>query len=183
MKRAGFTADIGSLQNKIDEMEARVEELKRDYDKYVGLCFTGLVGGAVTLAITGGIFGAKAEEARKAKNALIEEIEGLRQQVGNKKRLQEAMDNLSLLFYDIGIRMVDAEAALGNLEAVWEQLLAEIEASQRRFAVIDEAESLLLFVADFKKVIQPWATIQGLSLSLSEAINSGLNEYKKLYDN
>ncbi len=183
MKRAGFTTDIGSLQSKIDGMEARVEELKRDYDKYVGLCFTGAAGGIIGLAVTGGIFGAKAEEARKAKNVLIGEIEGLRNQVGHKKRLQEAMDSLSLLFYDIGIRMVDAESALGNLEAVWVELLDEIETSQRRFATIDEADSLILFMADFKKLIQPWATIQGLSLSLSEAINTGLNEYKKLYDN
>lgn len=183
LRRAGLDSEIKSLREKIDRTEDRIEELKRDYDKYVGLCFTGAAVGIVPFLVTGGIFGAKAEEARKARNALLEEVERFRQQMGQKNNLQQAIEDLAHLFIDVGFRMLDAESALGNLEAVWEQFLSEIEASERHFAMINEADSLLVFTSDFTKVIQPWSTIEGLSLSLIEAINAGLAEYKRLYEN
>lgn len=55
------------IRRKIKEKRDRIEQLKKDYDKFVGLSFTGAIGGIIAIAITGGIFGAKAENARKEK--------------------------------------------------------------------------------------------------------------------
>ncbi|WMV71849.1 alpha-xenorhabdolysin family binary toxin subunit A [Xenorhabdus griffiniae] len=177
-----LSATIKDLQDKIDEKNKEIEQLQKDYDKYVGLAFSGMAGGIIGWAITGGIFGDKAEKARKRKNELIEEVKGLQDQVKNKSALQTAIQNLSLNFNNIHICMLDAESALNHLDFMWNTMLTQITSSKDKFAEINDALKLTSFVATFKQVISPWKEVQGSAVQLVKTFDEALAEYKKLYN-
>lgn len=159
--------------------QSRIEQLKKDYSKYVGLAFSGAIGGVIGLAITGGIFGDKAEKARKEKNKLIGEVRALRDKVKGEKGLQKAIENLSDDFNDIGIRMLDAETALQHLEFMWKSMLALITESQTQWNNIDNGKAILAFVGTFKLVIGPWREVGNLAGTLMDVWKDAQEEYKR----
>jgi hypothetical protein len=176
-----LTETIKADEDSLKEKEGRIEQLKKDYNKYVGLAFTGAAGGVIGLAITGGIFGAKAEEARKEKNRLIDEVRELRAKVRGEKALQKAMETLADDFSDIGTRMLDAETALGHLEYMWASILSLIEDSQQQWKQIDNGATMLAFIIVFKTVVNPWKSVGDLSGDLIRVIDEALAEYKQRY--
>ncbi|PHM47605.1 alpha-xenorhabdolysin family binary toxin subunit A [Xenorhabdus miraniensis] len=179
MDKNKLSTTIKELQNKIDNKNSEIEQLKKDYDKYVGLAFSGMAGGIIGWAITGGIFGDKAEKARKRKNELIEEVNGLQEQVKGKSALQTAIQNLSLNFSDMDIRMADAEVALNHLDFMWNTMLTQITTSKDKFAEINDALKLTSFVVTFKQVISPWKEVQGSAAKLVKTFDEALAEYRK----
>jgi hypothetical protein len=176
-----LTETIAADEDTLKEKEGRIEQLKKDYDKYVGLAFTGAVGGIIGLAITGGIFGAKAEEARKERNRLIDEVRALKDKVSAEKSLQKAIETLALDFSDIGTRMLDAETAMGHLEYMWASILSLIENSQKEWKNIDNGMKMSTFITSFQSVVNPWKTVGDLSGDLIRIIDEALVEYKKKY--
>lgn len=177
-----LTETIKADEDSLKEKEGRIEQLKKDYDKYVGLAFTGLAGGLIGIAITGGIFGAKAEAARKEKNELIEEVRKLREKVTGAKNLQKALQNLSIDFSDIGTRMLDAESALGHLEYMWATILSQIEGSQKEFQKVDNGMAMTTFISTFKGVLNPWTKVGDLAGDLMKVIDEALADYKRNYE-
>lgn len=181
MEKNNMRKSIKELDEKIKEKRDRIEQLKKDYDKFVGLSFTGAIGGIIAIAITGGIFGAKAENARKEKNALISEVAELEKKVSSQRALQTALEALSLSFSDIGIRMVDAESALNHLDFMWLSVLNQITESQTQFAVINNALRLTSFVNKFQQVITPWKSVGDSARQLVDIFDEAIKEYKKVY--
>ncbi|MDX7999039.1 XaxA [Xenorhabdus sp. Reich] len=181
MDENNLSRTINDLQDKIDKKNEEIEQLKKDYDKYVGLAFSGMAGGIIGWAITGGIFGDKAEKARKQKNNLIDEVKELQAQVKDKSALQTAIQNLSLNFYGIHTSMLDAEVALSHLDFMWSTMLTQITTSKDKFAEINDALKLTSFVATFRQVISPWKDVQGSAAQLVKTFDEALAEYRKLY--
>ncbi|MHA3353378.1 pore-forming cytotoxin subunit YaxA [Yersinia enterocolitica] len=181
MEKNNMRKSIKELDEKIKEKRKRIEQLTKDYDKFVGLSFTGAVGGIIAIAITGGIFGAKAENARKEKNALISEVVELEGKVSSQRALQTALEALSLSFSDIGIRMVDAESALNHLDFMWLSVLNQITESQTQFATINNALRLTSFVNKFQQVITPWKSVGDSARQLVDIFDEAIKEYKKVY--
>lgn len=181
MEKNNMRKSIKELDDKIKEKKQRIDQLKKDYDKFVGLSFTGAAGGIIGIAITGGIFGAKAEKARKEKNALIHEVSELEKKVSHQRTLQTSLETLSLLFSDIGIRMVDAESALNHLDFMWLSVLNQINESQTQFSTINNALRLTSFVNKFQQVITPWKSVADSALQLVHIFDEAINEYKKVY--
>ncbi|MEQ1966983.1 alpha-xenorhabdolysin subunit XaxA [Xenorhabdus nematophila] len=176
-----LSTTIKDLQSKIDEKNKEIDQLQKDYNKYVGLAFSGMVGGIISWAITGGIFGDKAEKARKQKNKLIDEVKDLQSQVKDKSALQTSVQNLSLSFAGIHTSMVDAEEALNHLDFMWNTMLTQITTSRDKFDDINDALKLTSFVIAFKQVIEPWRDVQGSAAQLIQTFDEALAEYKKLY--
>jgi hypothetical protein len=176
-----LTETIKADEDSLKEKEGRIEQLKKDYDKFVGLAFTGAAGGIIGLLITGGIFGAKAEEARKDRNKLIDEVRALKEKVSGAKKLQKAIETLALDFSDIGTRMLDAETALGHLDYMWASILSLIQNSQREWLNIDNGMKMSTFITSFQSVVNPWKTVGDLSGDLMRIIDEGLAEYKARY--
>lgn len=181
MEENNLRKSIKELDEKIKEKKERIEQLKKDYDKFVGLSFTGAPGGIIGIAITGSIFGAKAENARKQKNTLISEVSELEAKVSNQRKLQTSLETTSLSFSDIGIRMLDAESALNHLDFMWLSILKQITESQQQFSTINNALRLTSFVNGFRHVISPWKSVGESSHQLVNTFNEALNEYKKVY--
>nr|WP_315903387.1 alpha-xenorhabdolysin family binary toxin subunit A [Photorhabdus kleinii] len=182
MKDNKMSVNIGDLDEKIIEKKEDIVQLKKDYDKFVGLAFSGIAGGLIGLAITGGIFGSKAEEVRKRKTMLIEEVRSLEESIKGKRALQKSITSLSLDFSDIDTRLLDAEVALNHLDYMWQSMLTQINASKDKFSQINDALNLTSFMTKFQQVINPWKEVEGSAKQLVKVFDEALKEYKSRYN-
>ncbi|MCW7548884.1 alpha-xenorhabdolysin family binary toxin subunit A [Photorhabdus sp. APURE] len=182
MRDNKVSVSIGNLDDKIAEKKEEITQLKKDYDKFVGLAFSGIAGGLIGLAITGGIFGSKAEEVRKRKNMLIEEVRSLEESINGKRALQKSITGLSLDFSDIDTRLLDAEVALNHLDYMWQSMLTQINASKDKFSQINDALNLTSFMTKFQQVINPWKEVEGSAKQLVKVFDEALKEYKSRYN-
>jgi chaperonin cofactor prefoldin len=173
--------EIENLRSQIQQLDERIDQLQKDYDKYVGLAFTGAAGGIIGLSITGGIFGDKAEKARKEKNRLIQQKQQLEQQLNNRQMIFTAMSSLNNRFKDLHIRLIDAEKGVEHLEFVWASLHTHISNSLDKFSAINDGLSLLEFVTEFEQVVSPWKQVKDSSSELIRIFDAALEEYKRLY--
>ncbi|MCB0086936.1 MAG: alpha-xenorhabdolysin family binary toxin subunit A [Caldilineaceae bacterium] len=172
---------IKTLAERVDDLTKEIEDKRKEYNKYVGLAFTGAAGGPVGLAITGGIFGDKAEKARKAKNRLIDEKRDVEKDLQGKQDLKLAIEKLGDKFADIDMRLIDAEQALQHLEFVWQTLESQIDASLTQFGQITDSQNLRQFVTTFKTVIDPWRVVQGTSTQLIAILDEAIEAYRQQY--
>nr|WP_280520272.1 alpha-xenorhabdolysin family binary toxin subunit A [Photorhabdus noenieputensis] len=182
MRDNKMSVSIGDLDDKITEKKEEITQLKKDYDRFVGLAFSGIAGGLIGLAITGGIFGSKAEEVRKRKNMLIEEVRSLEESIKGKRALQKSITSLSLDFSDIDTRLLDAEVALNHLDYMWQSMLTQISASKDKFTQINDALNLTSFITKFQQVINPWKEVEGSAKQLVKVFDEALKEYKHRYN-
>jgi len=182
MEQNSFIKSIADNNEIIAEKKAKIVQLDKDYDQYVKNAIAGIAGGLIGLAITGGIFGAKAENAKKERNVLKEEVDSLESFVAGQENLQHALDRNKSDFLDLNNRMLGAEAALNILNTMWQNMLTKIDGSAAQFERIDDALKLTSFVAQFKLVINPWQDVKDTSGTLVEVFNEALEEYKKSFN-
>ncbi|WP_347901717.1 alpha-xenorhabdolysin family binary toxin subunit A [Pseudomonas purpurea] len=173
VERAGFdrVAEEEQLRAEIKELDKRIAEKLKEYDSLVGYAFTGLVFGPIGVAITGGIFGSKAEATKAEKNSLIEARDNLLKDM-DKARLSKLLMELRMRLENMKSQMVDAEQGAKNLEDVWAIIWMNIEESRVRLFEMDNAFDLSLLVMDIQDVVGPWETIKGYAANLSEVFNS-----------
>nr|WP_275669921.1 alpha-xenorhabdolysin family binary toxin subunit A [Photorhabdus luminescens] len=182
MRDNKMSVHIEDSDKKVTEKKAEIDQLRQDYNKFVGLAFSGIAGGIIGLAITGGIFGSKAEEVRKLKNQLIEEVRSLEESIRGQRALQKSITTLSLDFSDIDTRLLDAEVALNHLDYMWQSMLTQINASRDKFSQINNALKLTSFITKFQQVISPWKEVEGSARQLVRVFDEALNEYKHRYN-
>ena len=180
MQRNNLLQSIASSIETLREKKARVVQLDKDYDYYIGMSFSGSL--PIFWPISGSVFGRKAETARKERNALKTEIDALELAVSGKGNLQSAIESSLSNFGDIGIRMAGAEAALNILNTMWQTILSKIDASAEQFDHTDNALCLTSFVAEFTRVIDPWCDVKNSASELVAIFNETLEEYKKTYN-
>lgn len=178
---ANLDGTIDRLQKEIDALEKQIDQLQKDYDKYVGLSFTGAAGGIIGLAITGGIFGAKAEAARKERNQKIEDKEKKDKELAHDQQVQGMLNTFSTTFTDIGMRLLDAEQALLHLEFLWNDMVARIDQSVEKWANVKDSDMLMSFVTDLKGIIDPWGGVGDMSKQLLAVFDQAYEEFKKIY--
>ncbi|MEB3121908.1 MAG: alpha-xenorhabdolysin family binary toxin subunit A [Snowella sp.] len=180
IKVNNLDANIKELSDKIDKLTKEIEQLEADYDKYVGLAFTGAALGVIGIAITGGIFGSKAESARKLKNEKLADKKSLVNELGAKNAVKKAIESLDTVLVDAHIRLIDAEQAAGNLEFVWNILLGNITASLDNFEAINDSLSLTRFATVFKRIVEPWKTVKSFASAMIKLFNQAEEVYQEL---
>jgi hypothetical protein len=180
-KKADLGGRITELQNSIDSLQTEIEQLIKDYDKFVGLAFTGAAGGPIGLAITGGIFGAKAEEARKKKNDKIQEKESKAAELQRDQLVQGILNNFATSFTDLGMRLLDAEQALMHLDFLWTDIVKRIDQSVDKWNLVKNSDMLLTFVTDLNGIVNPWREVGDMSTKLVKVFDQAYEEFHKTY--
>ncbi|HHR6129088.1 TPA: alpha-xenorhabdolysin family binary toxin subunit A [Providencia alcalifaciens] len=143
-----------------------LHQLEQEYSHFVKLSFTGLAGGIIGLMITGGIFGVKAENIRDRKNKLIKEIEEINHKLNQEKLLQQTIFDIQINLHKIESLFKDARLAIDHLDYMWLVILSEVKQSIDIFARINNAEKLIRFITQFKRIITSWISIQDYSVHL-----------------
>lgn len=161
---------LKNLRDQIKDLDQQIAEKVAEYDSLVGYAFTGLVFGPIGVAVTGGIFGSKAETVRGLKNTLNERrAELLKGMEG--ATLSTLLSGLAGQLSNIKSLMVDAEKGAKNLEDVWAILWVNVQESAIRLAQVDNAFDLNILVLDLQTVVEPWDVIQGHARALSKVFN------------
>ncbi len=154
------------LQAEIRVRRDEIEILKREYNQFVKLSFSGLVGGLIGLIITGGIFGYRAEQVRRRKNKMIEEVAELEEQIITQQNIQKLIIKLDKELNTLDGYFADAHVALDHLDFMWQVMLTEISESLNTFMQINDAYSLLQFSLQLKKITLPWQRVRGYAKEL-----------------
>jgi hypothetical protein len=178
MNTNNLSATIASDEQTIKEKKQSIDQLQKDYDRYMVYVFAGSIA-LVTFAVTASVFGPKAIAAREDKEKLIAEVTALEAKVTSAQALQKALEALANQFRDIGTRLQDAEVAIWHLDNMWKTLYANIHHSHDHFKTINDAMTLLIFLADFKKVIDPWKEVGPIAKDLQVIIDQVLIEWKQ----
>ena len=179
IKTSTLASKNARLRSEISENSGRIEQLKKDYDKNLGLCFVGAPLGGLGLVITGGFFGEKAEKARKDRNQLIEENAKLVETLSTGESVEKAVLILRDKLFDVQTRLIEAENACVHLEFVWNTMLANIEASLTAFNNVNEGISLILFKTEFGRIVDPWNKVKDYSTKLIVLFDEALDVYKQ----
>lgn len=168
---------LAKVEADIAKLDTQIEAKLAEYNGLVGSAFYGLVFGAVGLLVTGGIYGAKAEKVRAAKNELISERQELAENRAVLLGGQSDFEIIRTLIVDMQFRLIDVGTAVKNLEDVWVLLEAYAKNSKKRVDNVSTQLELKKFVDGFQRVILPWENILGISSNISRLFNEVLNEY------
>lgn len=155
------------LQSDIRVRNEEIEILKREYNQFVKLSFSGLVGGIIGLIITGSIFGYRAEQVRRRKNKLLEEVAALEEQIITRQTIQQLIIRLDKELCTLDGYFTDAHVAVDHLDFMWQVMLTEINESLNTFMQINDAYSLLQFSLQLKKITLPWQRVRGYARELA----------------
>lgn len=166
------------LKEMIEFKKQDIKLLEREYAHFVKLCFTGLAGGIIGLVITSSIFGPKAEDIRAKKNSTLKEIEEINAKINKHRILQKAIFDIQINLHKIESLFKDARLAIDHLDYMWLVILTEIKQSIDVFQRINSADKLLRFIAQFKRIITSWSTVQEYSVHLIQLFDE-LQNYDK----
>lgn len=73
--------------------------------------------------------------------------------------------------------MLDAHQSAVNLRDLWTMLATYIMTAARQLATINDHQTLMDFVFDFKKVVTPWEEIKGVTTHLLLTFEQALDEF------
>ncbi len=181
-KAADLSGKITNLQAGIDALDKQIEQKKKDYDKYLGLSFTGAAGGPIGLLITGGLFGSKAEAARIAKNRLIKDKSEKSNELKRDQKIQGVLNIFGTQFTDVGMRLLDAEQALNHLDFLWTDILSRINQSVDKWKDVTDSEMLMSFIIDLQSIVDPWKEVGDMTQKLSDVFDEAYDEFRKTYE-
>lgn len=154
------------FKEMIEIKKNEVRQLNQEYNHFVKLCFTGLAGGVIGLIITSSIFGSKAEAIRIKKNNILKEIEEINAKINKEKLIQKTIFAMQINLHKIEGFIKDARLAIDHLDYMWLVILTEVTQSIDVFQRINNADKLIRFISQFKRIISSWNKIQEYSVHL-----------------
>ncbi|PTP45580.1 alpha-xenorhabdolysin family binary toxin subunit A [Vibrio splendidus] len=124
----GYLSDDGSaLQQRVNDINARITQLNKDYTHYVNVAST-----AVTYAwfplVAGpimGVYGDKAEKARKLRNELQNEVKELQEQLTYTQKIYNSYHRSSESIEIISQQIENAIPHINKLKLNWQKMNAD----------------------------------------------------------
>ncbi|MCC5517281.1 hypothetical protein BCT55_07505 [Vibrio splendidus] len=124
----GYLSDDGSaLQQRVNDINARITQLNKDYTHYVTVAST-----AVTYAwfplVAGpimGVYGDKAEKARKLRNELQNEVKELQEQLTYTQKIYNSYHRSSESIEMISQQIENAIPHINKLKLNWQKMNAD----------------------------------------------------------
>lgn len=162
-----LNADLANLTQRIDQKTA-------EYGQYVNYALIGVWWGPIGAAITGSIYGIKAETVRKEKNELIETKRRVETQLMKLNKLLGLLRVLETNLEDLEGRIDGAMAGITGLESIWVLLDDLVKSSQTRVDGLNNATYLAILVSRFQVVISNWTHIQKQSFDLLTAFDNAI---------
>lgn len=181
-KETNLDNKIVALQNSIDNLETQIAQLNKDYTKYTGLAFTGIVGGPLGLLITGSIFGLQANDTRKKRNKLIKQKEKKDTELQNSQQIQGILNKFLTQFTDLDMCLEDTHKALEGLELLWNVMVLRIENTIDKWMEVKNSNQLYVFKTSLEDIVDPWRNIGDMSVKLFYVFEKAHEEFQKLYE-
>lgn len=177
--RSDLDQEVKALEERIIQLTIDINQKNNEYKQAIKNIAWGGFGGPIGVAITGGIFGSKAEKARKKKNELVAEKEDKVRELNKKLPLAAAIRDLEVLFEDMRIRMDDAQQSSANLRDLWAILGAYVAKSANVLAQITDNKTLFEFLFEFQDVVRPWENVNDITRDLLKLFDNALEQFKR----
>ena len=174
--QAGLSQERVALIARIKELDSEIEQVIKDYKSQVLYGHSGILMGPIVLAITGGIFGVKAEATRARKNKLIAARDIARKGSQEQERLAIMLDATQQRFVDLRSRMLVAEQGAKQLAQVWGYIAIYLDEAAEQLEGVDNLARLHKFKLDFAQLLNPWTRVKDYSVQISNAFNEIINE-------
>lgn len=141
-----LTTEQAELNTKVTNLNKEISDLQDQYDQYVGLAFTGAAGmifppvGIISWAVTGGVFGAKAEEVRKKKNLKKDELAPLQKQLNAINRVIGGINKLESCLIDFKTAIAAAVIGVQHINTVWDSIVKDISSALQHINNISDPQ-------------------------------------------
>lgn len=178
-KHSGLSGEGQDLRALIKTMDEDIERLAAAYTEQVTYVGLGAVGGLIGLAITGGIFGSKAEKIRAEKNKLVAARKVTQRELAEHDRLIGVLSGVQQHFNDVRSRMLGAQAGAKQLADVWGYVHEYLKEALNQLESIDNMARLHKFKLEFSLLLNPWKRVQDYSTQISTAFNELLDGNSK----
>lgn len=174
------------LLDRLESLRKEIESLDKQYNQLVGFAFTGAAGmllfpvGILTWAITGGIFGDKAEKVRKKRNERQAEKETLTRQLAAEEHLATFVTRTHDEVMKQCLIIDEALVGVKNLEVMWGAVAKYIDDSADELAAITEAQKLILFTRHLDAAVDSWREVRDITGELNMLFNRAEEKARKL---
>ncbi|MCG9554312.1 alpha-xenorhabdolysin family binary toxin subunit A [Vibrio sp. Isolate31] len=137
----GYLTDDGSaLQRQVNDINARITQLNKDYTHYVTVSSTAVIYAWFPLVAAPimGIFGDKAEKARKLRNELQNEVKDLEEQLSYTQKVYNSYHRSSESIELISQQIENAIPYINKLKLNWQKMNTDFTSL---LAALDEAQN------------------------------------------
>lgn len=172
------------LDNELNQVEYNIKLTQQAYNKMVGYAFTGTTGlvfgplGVISWAITGGIYGSKAEKVRKELDRLKKQRKDLQDQKKEKDNMKKKVEEMKDKTLDLEMNIENAMTGVRHLKTLWESVGQYIDSSQKELNDINNSQRLLSFKGKFTSCIESWSTVGDTTSELVQLFDETLKEIK-----
>lgn len=173
---AGLSTKQQDLVEHIKALDSEIDELTKDYKRHVGYGLSGALFGPIGMAVTGGIFGSKAEKIRARKNQLIADRVVAKGKFKDQERLISSLDTIQHRFIDLRSRMLAAEKGAKQLADVWGFIVNYLKDANKLLDNVDTLSKLHLLKLDFELLLNPWSRVRDYTVHINDAFNEILDE-------
>lgn len=180
-----LSAENEKLEKEKGQVESDIRLTQQTYNKLVGYAFTGTTGlvfgplGIISWAITGGIYGSKAEKARKELNRLKDKRNNLIAQIAANSKMEGKVTDMKNKTLDLQMTIENAMTGVRHLRTVWEAVGMYIDSSQNELNNMNDSQSLILFRMNFSSCIESWSAVSDITGELVQLFDETLDEIKK----
>lgn len=160
------------LKQEIDTLQAQINAKQKEYDMDCGLANTGAAGIVlgplviVTWAVTGGIYGAKAEKVRKERNQLQSTLDGKKALYDNLNKVSGNVHRATDGIADLKIAITNAITGLKTLNAVWDLLSQYISSAKDSLIHVNEKTELFDFIYEIENAQSSWKEVPSIAAGL-----------------
>lgn len=137
----GYLSDDGSaLQQRVNDINARIAQLNKDYTHYVTVASTAVTYAwfpMVAVPIMG-VYGDKAEKARKLRNELQKEVDDLQDQLTYTQKIYNSYHRSSESIDIISQQIENAIPHINELKLNWQKMNSDFTSL---LAALDEAQN------------------------------------------
>ncbi|MDD0974365.1 alpha-xenorhabdolysin family binary toxin subunit A [Pseudomonas fontis] len=169
------------IRLQLDELDNKIRIKNKEYEDFLWLGLSGLAYLLIGGAITGGIYGPKAEVARKEKDILIVERNALSFKLEEFSPFVSLLEGIKSSFSELDTKLREVSVAVNYLEDMWRTIDTDLERSIKHLVAINSDVELFMFCRKMHKVVSPWEKIGDISGRLSELFNEMVEELDKEY--
>lgn len=183
IQQSGETAKLLEEKAKLD---AEIKNLNKQYDKLVGYAFTGAAGlvlgpvGIISWAVTGGVFGDKAERVRKERNKRQKERDEIIGKLDTEDKLLKFAANTHSSVSKQCAVLDKALVGVKNLEVMWNAVVQYVDDATAKVKDMDEGKSLLLFQNSMKAAVTSWSEVQNITGELVALFEAATKRAKEM---
>ncbi|WP_414569263.1 alpha-xenorhabdolysin family binary toxin subunit A [Nostoc sp. CCY 9925] len=177
LQQLNIDEQLERKKEELDAKKARLKDLNAQYNKLVGLAFTGAPGGVIGLAITGTIFGKQAADTRKQIKEVEAEIRELEKEIDKLSRLVNVITSLDSKLVGLYTVMIQAEKGVMQLVTIWTTINELLKAASSEAAGVMTAPDVLTLWISFDAMINPWEEVGKNAAIVNKQFQDALDQW------